>query len=362
MVACSHVSTVPHMGHREISDAGIVMDSVVVDADSTSLRGNFVMMDSSLFFVDQLYCRIFEYSFDRGCLSASYSRYGQGPNEMVGIMYGAVVHPSDTAMWVLDSSNGIYEFTPSDGCVNYKGRIDFSWDRPENNDYSSPSCYNVMQMSDFGVSLWQIDDTTMLMPLSLVNRNLSGINGVRYRKGHVLGLVNTVSLAVDGAVGSFPEYYHSNPLPSFEFFDFAVDKGNSRIYVNHAPDSLIYSWNMEYEPVNTIGFEPEDIDRNYTVGFAFPAEAFMKDIQHVGVNTGMYFDEEDGVLLRTSMTDFPTGKVIMQVYKEDDLIHEAVMPPYFKILGKHGGCYYGVRFLPVEDGDSSSFVFYRFKL
>ncbi|MDE6527209.1 MAG: hypothetical protein K2L75_08120, partial [Muribaculaceae bacterium] len=104
------------------------------------------------------------------------------------------------------------------------------------------------------------------------------------------------------------------------------------------------------------------VNRDYTSGLEVSPEVFKNDISHVGVNTGMYYDNEDGLLFRTSMTDFPTGTVVMQVYKDNNLVLEQAMPSYFKLLGKYSGRYYGVRFIPVDDGNTSHFVLYRFTM
>ena len=352
-----------HLGERRLaSDIDIQYDSIVISADSTSLRGNFVMMDSSLVFVDQLYCRIYAFSLADGSLIKTYSGHGQGPNEMNGIMYGSVIHPADTLMLIFDSSYGVYEFTPSNGNVRYRERLNFSWEKPKRNDYSSPSCYGVMEMSDFGLTMYQIDDSTILIPVSLINRNFDKITSERYKSGHILGKANVKSYEITTLTGQFPEFYASNPLPYFEFFDYTIDFSNSRIYASHAPDSLIYCYDYEGNLINTIGYEPAGINRNYTKGFNTSSEIFKKDLSQVGVNTGLYFDENNGLLFRTSMTDFVSGKTIMQIYRENNLVFEKAMPSYLKILGRQGDSYYGVRFLPVDDGNNSTFVLYRISL
>lgn len=360
---CPGGGNLRHEGERTHLVDSVEMDSIRIDADTTSLQGNFVMMDSSLMFVDQRYCKIYAFSLGNGRLKGAYSGHGQGPNEMTGIQYGSVVHPADTVMWIVNASNGIYEFTPSNGNVTYKDRVDFAWGDSDKGDYSSPSCYNIMEMSDFGLTLTQIDDSTLLMPVSIINREIGEIESVRYSKGHIFGKVDPETLKVKKLTGEFPEYYASTPLPFFEFFDYAVDDDNGLIYVSHAPDSLIYKCDMEGNRLSTLGFEPKGVNREYTSGFnVADIEAFKKDIEHVGANTGLYYDKGAKLLFRTSMVDMPTGVVIMQVYKDNDLILEQEMPPYFKLLGKCGDAYYGVRFLPEDDGNDAWFTLYRFKL
>lgn len=350
------------MGIRKPCDVGLEIDSVAANADTTSLRGNFVMLDSTIMFVDQLYCKIFSYDLSNGDLNYTYSGYGQGPNEMTGIMYGSPINPVDTLMWIFDSSYGVYESVPSKNIVSFKGRIDFGWNKPAKDDYAAISNYAPMEMSDFGLKLTCIDDSTILVPLSLINRNFSKTSDVRYEKGRILGRLNINTMEIKELWGRFPDFYTNNPLPFFEFFDYAVDKAHSQILVNHAPDSLIYRYDFNGDLINTFGFEPEGINRNYTKGFDVSSEAFKADMEKVGVNTGLYYDDESQLLFRTIMKDFTSGVTVMQVYKDNDLIIEKLMPPYFKLLGKYKNRYYGIRLIPIETDDKSQFLIYSFRL
>ena len=361
-VNCSHSPKIPHIGERISTDTAIKIDSIHISADSTSLRGNFALMDSSLIFVDNTYCKIFEFNINNGKLAQTYSGYGQGPNEMTGIMFGSVVHPSDTSMWIFDSSNGIYEFTPVNGKVEYKGKLDFSWTSETTDDLASTACYGLMEMSDFGLSVNQIADSVILIPLSLINRKVENIKSARYTDARIFGKVNPETLAIIGLEGRFPDIYKESPMPAFEFFDYTVDYDNSRIYVNHAPDPLIYCYDFNGNVVNSLGFEAQEINRNYTKGYEPSFETFKKDIAHVGSNTGVYYDSDNGLLFRTSLANFPSGRSIMQIYKDNNLILEQEMPPYFKLLGKYGASYYGVRFIPLDDGNDAKFTLYRLSL
>ena len=361
-VNCSHSPKIPHIGERISTDTAIKIDSIHISADSTSLRGNFALMDSSLIFVDNTYCKLFEFNINNGKLAQTYSGYGQGPNEMTGIMFGSVVHPSDTSMWIFDSSNGIYEFTPVNGKVEYKGKLDFSWTSETTDDLASTACYGLMEMSDFGLSVNQIADSVILIPLSLINRKVENIKSARYTDARIFGKVNPETLAIIGLEGRFPDIYKESPMPAFEFFDYTVDYCNSRIYVNHAPDPLIYCYDFNGNVVNSLGLEAQGINRNYTKGYEPSFETFKKDIAHVGSNTGVYYDSDNGLLFRTSLANFPSGRSIMQIYKDNNLILEQEMPPYFKLLGKYGTSYYGVRFIPLDDGNDARFTLYRLSL
>lgn len=360
-VGCKETAVRKNVGEKNLIVTSLQVDSLEIDADSTSIRGNFVMMDSMLMFVDQLYCKVFPFSLKTGEAEKAWGGIGNGPNEMHGIMFGSTIAPADTSMWIVDSSNGVYEFSPRSGSLKFLSRLDFSWDKLRKDDYSSPSVYNLMEMSDFGISLFETADNKVLIPLSLVNRNLSENESDRYHEGRILGGVDRTTLKVDTLLGSMPDFYLENPMPFFEFFDYAVNPADSLIYVSHAPDSLIYCYRYPDQLLYTFGFEPNGVNRDYTVGYQVTPEDFGKDISHVGVNTGLWYDTVDNLLFRTSMTDFGSGKIILQAYRDNDLVAECEMPPYFKLLGRYGDRYYGVRFLPTETNDERVyFTLYSF--
>ncbi len=360
--ACTKTPNSQQVGEKILSVEHLEIDSLIINADSTHMRGNFVIMDSCLVFVDRSLCKIFAYSLENGELINTYSQRGQGPGDMVGILYGSVIEPDATKMLLINSSAYVYEFDKSSGEVKPAGRMEIHQNVSEKDLYDSPSSYFLLEMDNFGVTMTAIDDSTVIVPLSLNNRSLSEINPARYEKGHILGLLDTRTMKITDVKGKLPEWYKDNPMPAFEFFDYAIDPEEGIIYVNHAPDSLIYRYDKDFKLINTFGFEPQGIDRGYTRGFDKYYENFREDIKHVGSNTGLYYDPIDKILFRTALADFASGRVVLQAYSGNDLIMEQEMPAYFKVLGRYDDRYYGVRFMPAEDDDSLYFSLYSFKL
>lgn len=367
--ACSKAPESSYRGKKMLQDKKIKIDSLLIDADTTSMRGSFLLLDSSLIFVDQHYCAVYEFAVADGTLNNVYSRRGQGPDDMLGIMYGCKVAPQDTALWIVDSSIGVFEMNMASdrGKPKHIGRINFHWDNADQTSYEGTALYNLLEMSDFGIKMCKIDDSTLLIPLSLINRKLSAIDSKRYKEGHIFGVVDIPSLDVKEVTGLFSESFLKNPTPNFEFFDYDIDYSNGKVYVSFAPDSLIQCYDISdlSKPLYYFGFEPNGINREYTAGYKnreMLGQIWGHDIEKVGVNTGLYFDNTDKLLMRTSMTDFASGRTVLQIYSNDNLIGEYDLPPYFKILGRYGNRYYGVRFIPVETADECNYTLYSFTL
>ena len=134
------------------------------------------------------------------------------------------------------------------------------------------------------------------------------------------------------------------------------------LYINHAADSLIYVYKYPDELLYTIGYECSGINRNYTKGYEVEMAQFKKDIQSVGLNTGLLYVKEKQLLFRTVLKNFNSREVSLQAYLNNDLVLEADVPGLFKLLGFWNSYFYGVDMLPKEKEDGMNFVFYRFKI
>lgn len=361
LACCNHrQQDTGHEGERRIDRTILAIDSVVINDDNLSDDYCLMLVDSCIVFADVTQNDLHFYNIPDGAFNSRRLGYGNGPKELVGMMYAYPLRNSDGEIIIVDSSIGQYSYFPDTDSLVYKGRIDFNWGKGVDNRYDDISNYNVMEMSDFAINFAR-QDSSILLPLSIVNRQFKEINADRYENGHIFARMDPNTMKVGKPFGKFPEMFKSTPLPQFEFFDFAVDNATGEIIYNFAPDSVIYVANHDGVPVRTFGFDVPGANRKYTAGYDTELPVFYKDMETVSVNTGLYYDETEQILFRTTMVDFASGKIVLQGYDKDgNLILEEVMPKYFKMLGKYNGKYYGARFLPSEDGENISFPVYSF--
>ena len=135
------------------------------------------------------------------------------------------------------------------------------------------------------------------------------------------------------------------------------------IFVNHCTDSTVYVYKYPDELLFTMGYECATVDRNYTTGYDIDPSVFEKDIEHVGINTQVYYVKDNGMLLRTVNSGAKYGsKYYLQVYKNCDLVAEEEMPAFFKCIGHVGDTFYGVNIVPVEKEGKETFTLYKFKI
>lgn len=362
--ACSHPQEeTSHAGAKILSHEIGRLDTIKIDDEYLSGQYNAFLFDSCIAFADNMQQTLSFYSLADGSLSARRLRHGQGPNEVMSMEDALPIQGSDGEIAILDGSQHLYIYTPANDSLKLKGLVDFNWGKGSLNDYDDISNYMLMEMSDFAMPMAK-RDSCILVPLSVISRNFEKVDEHRYTDGHIFSNLGLNSMKASEPFGEFPKMYQSRPMPFFEFFDFAIDGSTGNIFYNFAPDSLIYIADATGTPIKTFGFEPQGVNRDYTTGYNGDPESFRNDTQKVGVNTGLYYDPEDGLLFRTSLQNFASGAITLQAYDaEGNLVMETEMPPFFKLLGKHDGYYYGTRFIPQEEADESLvFPIYRFKV
>ncbi|MDR3235137.1 MAG: DUF4221 domain-containing protein [Prevotellaceae bacterium] len=347
-----------HAGEKRTS-ISIVIDSMIIDATYTSGQGNFYMKDSIITFADTYYSTFFHYDINTGKYISKHFSRGNGPNELNKFMcaYPAL---NGKQVFILDASNYLLSFDEQFN-ISKHGTVNFGWSKnQQSSDFESPTNYNVMQMTDFGIHFTYLNDSILIIPVNIVKRFTSRhglIHRNHYKRGHIFGKLNINNMKVEKIFGQFPEIYKKSPTPHLEFFQYAV-KGDT-MYVNHAVDSLIYVYEYPDRLLYTMGYECNNINRKYTITtIVDEGRIFMDDKKKAEINTGLKYIPQTNLLIRTYMK-FIRGESGLQVYENSHLIGDFEMPPYFIFLGYYNGVYYGVRIIPIETEDKTEFVFYK---
>lgn len=350
VTACKNIT-----GH--VSD----IDSLSIDNIDMGWACNLYMIDTCLVVSDNQQCQLFLYDLRNGNFIDKRLGKGHGPKEIPTMLESHPIQNGSGEIIILDASAGFYMYDLSRDTISSRRILDFNHANEARNDYDALSNYTLMNMSDFAMSFFKLD-SAIIAPVSIISRNFDNIDSDRYKNGHIFTLIDGETGKVSALKGKFPAYYSNNALPFFEFFDYAVDDDSGMIYYSFAPDSLIYTADLQCRPVKAFGLEPAGVNRQYTTGFTSGTDEFVNDIATVGVNTGIYFDKDARLIFRTSMQDFESGNIVLQIYDTDGCLRaEELMPRYFKMLGKLGDRYYGVRFVPVEtDNDSLIYRLYSF--
>ena len=109
-------------------------------------------------------------------------------------MYAYPINGSDK-YYAMDSSLGFYIYDDRKGQIDKISKLDFGWN-DKKQDFDSPALYNLMYMTEFGMNISKVNDSTLMLPVSIIDRNLTNITKKRYEEGHIFAEVNSNNFKV----------------------------------------------------------------------------------------------------------------------------------------------------------------------
>lgn len=355
------VTNIEHKGHRLLTKEISNIDTTLIQTDSISWNGNFFVASQNLWFADTYYCQLFEFDWNTGKLIGKHLRKGQAKNEVTDIMYAYTPKNNNNNIYILTSSLYMYIYNIKNNKIEYQQIINFDKEHTKLGDYESPSVYNIMEMSDFGVDIYELSPTRVLFPLSFENRKLNGVDATRYNEGHIWGEYDIEKHSFTQLTGNYPNFYKQNPLPCCESFSYTMNQ--SDCYYNFFADSLIYVCEYPDKPKFTFGFDGEQADRSYTNGYNDDAKYIKDDLTRVSVNSGINYIKETKQLVRTICNKLLDSDITttIQIYDTNtfDLIAEKTIPGCFQFKHYSDGNYYGIN--PMPCNDNKNFI-YKFSL
>lgn len=359
--SCNKSIDLPHKGEKTLSSQLSLLDSIVIDVDSISWNGNFFISANNLCFADTYYGQIFEFDWQTGKLINKYLRKGQAKDEVTNIMYAYTAENNRNHIYILTSSMYLYVYNIEENKIEYQNFIDFGKSNAEEGNYESPSVYNIMEMSDFGVDIYELDSLHVLFPMSFVNRRLGGVNESRYKYGHIWGEYDRKEQVFTKLTGNYPQFYHESPVTYCESFSYSMHE--SDCYYNFFADSLIYVCHYPNEPMFTFGFDGEIADRSYTIGYYDDSKYMKDDLTRVSVNSGITYIKETNQLVRTICNKLMNEDIstTVQIYdcSSYNLIAERTFPGCLQVKYYSQGIYYGIN--PIARIDNKSYI-YKFSI
>lgn len=359
MSACSSAPSpydgLPHKGKKLLRYTRMEMQPFRADASRTSLGGQWLMQDSILYFMDSYMANLKAYDWS-GSLVSTVIRQGRGPGEMSSPAWISAID-KQTGNWIVQDKNAallVYdsEFKQISNTMSawFNGFLSggdsemerlFKHPDPENvlmYEYN----HNTGRMHAYGGRLY--------MPVITEHAKFNGYNlGSHakdyWRQSHVLlsfemdSMPNTTLL-----FGNYPPVYQETNIPLFSSYDFAIEKG--RVYIGYEADSLIYAYDAKGNLLYSIGFGGIGISGNYPATYSFEEyEQYARDGYDAGHYNRLYV--ANGYLFRTYVTD--EGEWHLQVYEDEDLVGDIVLPGSLEVFGYYDGWYYAFQSVDIED-------------
>ena len=338
---------------RDIKYSQLIIDTINVNIENTSLSGEFMVDNENLYFIDSYSGILYRITSDGEVLDKALG-LGRGPNEIP--MQGPyAVTIKDNDLLILGST---YDYYISKDLTQVERKTVRVPDyEASHKNYQAYTSYS---------ELLRANSTTLFYNI-YSERELSNPfehSKDYFAKSHIIMAIDR-STGVPQPIGNYSQYYMDNHSVFRHLFNITYDLDkNSNFIVSYEADSLIYVFNEEFAPIKAFGFEGRNMDKNYTPtlpNIESVNEAYANDIVNKG--KGVYYSleyiDETDMTFRCYKRGNHTDKNGLQIYKGHTLIADIDIPEGFKVIG-YLSPYYIAQITSNELDEPLRF--YRFKL
>lgn len=326
----------------------IKIDTIEVTPSQTSQIGFFQMKGETIFYVDQAYGLIEEFSLN-GKSKGIRKRELDGPEELQGI---SELIPTREGFVIRHD----YVFFQYDSDWNFirKSVLQFSSDVSYDELMDNPKGQNIgmYEPQNYNSKTSELPDGNLATKIDVEHPIFNAfISREYYRDGRILGKINLLTGQVVEILGTRPASFEAYRfIPFHNKMDYHWTKDNL-IFVTHEIDSLIYVYDIGWNLKETFGTAGLDIKTNYVesqrINVAFESKYFYHSRKNEGFYKDIFVDDEESIVFRTyrqgsdrqDLLDETENPLRLQVFKERKLVGDFSAPARFRILGKIGEKY-----------------------
>ena len=351
-----------HDGQKNIKITEVDLDTVLIDASSTSLEGEWHLKDNKLYFVDKALVGVKVFDPD-GQYITRHIEKGRGPNEMLQPMFAGSF--SDRGYFItIDQGWTISLFNKEfkkEKMYILLGDIDGDqkvWDNLRRN--PDPEKFRMYEFFISAPGIRFLNDQ-VIIPVITEHMDYNGFFKNANVQDFWLRSYNFLTIDIQNCktgklFGHYPPIFRKRNIPTFSVLSF--DTGNDYMYCSYGADSLIYVRDNHGKLIKSIGYATSSIKGNYpeTETFEDYSLNFRKHQKTYGYYKQIKLANDH--LFRSYKKDGDTGYGL-QIYKDNDLIGDVSFSEDMYIIGYSNEYYYGV--LPT-DTDLEQFRIVKFKL
>lgn len=346
------------MENRAIS---VVMDSLTLSGDFySSCIGQMRIKGDKLFFVDQMFCEVFEFD-TTGCFENKYAGKGAGPSEIGGVFYFS---PMPNGYFFMGPSYDNYYFGENwNGQI--KNKVDFGIQKSQLQlRYNpQPEDRGIYEVGYFTQEVVPWDSTHVVIPVNVSHPKINAYfshTDVFYGQCAVWGMLDVTTGKIDTLFGRRPNVYiEKRNLPNLRFAHY--DKVGEELWVTFEADPKIYRYHLQKGFIAKFGYEGREMNTDYRLYTDFKeAEGnYFCDREEFGYYTGLDYIDQTGLLFRTYQKSNEAKTKGLQVYDGHTLIADLNVPEHFKMLGYIEPYYYAQGYI---DEINETMQVYRFQL
>jgi hypothetical protein len=326
----------------------VSIDTLEITPSRSSQLGFFQLKGSAVYFVDQAYGLVEEFTLD-GESKGVRKRELDGPEELQGI---SELIPTKEGFII--RHDWVFYHYGQDWNFLRKSVLQFpskeSYD--ELMDNPKGEYIGMYELQNYNGRTVELANGDLLTKLDVEHPIFNAfISRDYYRTSRVLGKIDVFSGEVKEIGLTRPASYEEfRFVPFHNKFDYGVTITNL-IYLTHEIDSLIYVYDRDWKLKETFGAAGIDMKTDYvesqSIDVAFESKYFYHSRKNEGFYKDIFVDEENELVFRTYRTgsdrqdllDETNNPLRLQVFKQGKLAGDHAVPGRFKILGKIGTQY-----------------------
>lgn len=339
-----------HLAKSQIAIQELKLDSLSLGGFNSSFTGQVQIDKDTIYFIDSRFGSVFLFNKE-GKLEKTVLGQGPGPKE-IDTKYIDGAYIDDQIKIFLGSSfdahlyNSNWEKTKS-FAINWKWKVN-NIDKINDPEATERALYTFewekMIVKKYGDFLY--------VPIYSQHRNFNAFVSKRYfEEGPILAKINLKTGVVDELLGRrSPKYLDHDLLGQFSFFAFDINKAGDFL-ITHEIDPKIYVYDQSFKPLRSFGVPGLGMDTAY-VDFKITGDPNqknnMKSLQQRfnqdQLKYGFYKEIFNSPSTPYVFRSYEKGNNLinsgLQIYKDEVLVGDVLVPKNFKVIGYIAPFYY----------------------
>lgn len=340
-----------------INKQNIVVDSICFKKDTivlpnTSYSGFTSIFQDKIYFLDQNFCWIYEFSQDLA-ITRRFCGQGRGPKEIPIKRCEGYTIDSTGRHIILGSTRDLYIIdSRATHQMYFRDEKTEFYKKIEEKTSSYSLDYN-------DIKIKYHNNRFFFNVLADRDEKFLPFNNKWHERTRILMEINGETGEITQLLGRM-----SPNVPHCSFFFFVkydIDN-NGNFYISYQTDSIIYKYDSQYRLTGKFGYDGLNMNKNYTIIPYIKDVKVLSQIRDDEYNDNGYYTSltlANGHIFRTYRTGGNNNQDRMQIYKNEELIGDVLIPEQFKIIGYIAPYYYTNI---ICDEDAERMTIYRFKL
>lgn len=346
--------------HKEVRVNSVIFDTLSITPPESSHLVESGIYDDNIYIVDRHFCTVLTFSKDGEFLSKNLGQ-GRGPKETTIGRIATHARLEDGGFMLLGNQMDHYVYSK-----DYDKKALFTINPPNNasgNIEDNPHIYTHL----YADMVCRRFNNKVFFSVRAEHPEL---NYLEHTTDFLRKSCNILEVDMDKQSYTnvlskgYPDIYKENPnkYVVFSGINFDVDnKGN--FYVSYEADSLIYTYDKNFKPIESFGYSGRNMDCDYIsiADFADSRKNYRNERNTKGYYYWIEYEEQTKTLFRTYKKGTSETSDGLQIYKDGTLIADLDVPKNMRVMGYIAPYYYS-HVISDDEYENEKMTIYRFKL